>query len=278
MAEPRLHHLNCGTMCPRGRRFLMGEGGLLEAGRMVCHVLLVEGDDGLVLVDTGFGSDDVGDPRRLPLPFRGAVRPQLSSSETAQSQIRSLGLDPEDVRHIVVTHLDIDHVGGLPDFPQADVHLFAREHEARQSPPLLERPRYASAAHGWAHGPRWVPHDVDGDDWFGFQSVRVLPGTSAELLLIPLPGHTLGHTGVALRRGDGWLLHCGDAYFHRDETLSPPRCPPGLRAFQNITQADGRTRRANRERLSELAARHGDEVELICSHDPVLLERAQAAS
>ena len=69
------------------------------------------------------------------------------------------------------------------------------------------------------------------------------------MLLVPLPGHTLGHTGVALRRGDRWLLHCGDAYFHRDEVARRPRCPPGLRAFQNVTQADGRTRRANRERL-----------------------------
>jgi glyoxylase-like metal-dependent hydrolase (beta-lactamase superfamily II) len=278
VAPPRVHHLNCGTMCPRGRRFLTGEGSLLAAGRLVCHVLLVEAGDGLVLVDTGFGSADVEDPHRLPLPFRGAVRPQLRSAETAQSQIRALGLDPGDVRHIVLTHLDIDHAGGLPDFPQAEVHLFAREHETRQSPPLRERIRYASAAHGWAHGPRWVPHQVEGDDWFGFESVRVLPGSNAELLLIPLVGHTLGHTGIALREGDGWLLHCGDAYFYRDEVSTPPRCPPGLRAFQNLTQANGRRRRANQERLRELAGRHAPEVELICSHDPVLLDRAQAAA
>jgi glyoxylase-like metal-dependent hydrolase (beta-lactamase superfamily II) len=107
----------------------------------------------------------------------------------------------------------------------------------------------------------------------GFRSVRILPGADAEILLIPLPGHTLGHTGVAVRRGDGWLLHCGDAYFHHGEVQTPPHCPPGLRFFQNLNQADGSRRHENQERLRELAARHGDEVELICSHDAHLLDR-----
>ena len=49
-----------------------------------------------------------------------------------------------------------------------------------------------------------------------------------------------------------------------------------LRFFQNLNAADNRARKANQERLRELAARHGDEVTLICSHDPHELEREQA--
>ena len=55
----RVHHLNCGTLCPHGRRLLAGEGGLLEPATVVCHCLLIETDDGLVLVDTGFGVEDL---------------------------------------------------------------------------------------------------------------------------------------------------------------------------------------------------------------------------
>ena len=252
-------------MCPRGARLLSGEGGLLAATRLVCHCLLIEGAEGLVLVDTGFGLEDVRKPRQLGLAFTSLCRPQLDAAETAISQIRQLGFEPGDVRHILTTHLDLDHAGGLPDFPDAQVHLLGRELEAAMHPGWRERQRYV-AAH-WAHGPHWVEHAVDGDQWLGFDSVRILPGSDAEILLIPLPGHTLGHTGVAIRQGEGWLLHCGDAYFNHREVQTPPSCPPGLSLFEALDQVDGAARRQNLERLRELAQRHAGEVELICSHD-----------
>jgi glyoxylase-like metal-dependent hydrolase (beta-lactamase superfamily II) len=274
MSAPRLHHLNCGTMCPWGRRYINGEGPLLASARIVCHVLLVEGTEGLVLIDTGFGTDDL---RRLNRPFAAMMRPRLEVGETAVSRVRELGFDPADVRHIVLTHLDIDHAGGLPDFPQAQVHVWAREHEMMMRPPLRERVRYAIGSAHWAHGPRWATHEFAGEEWLGFESVRVLPDSDAEILLIPLPGHSLGHTGIAVRQPNGWVLHCGDAYFYRDEVSTPPHCPPGLRIFQAMVQANGKLRHQNQERLRELARRHSEEVELICSHDPVQLDQAQAA-
>lgn len=271
MAAGRVHHLNCGTLCPWGGRLLSGKGGFLGSARMVCHVLLIEGADGLVLVDTGFGSGDVRDPGQLGRPFLTVVRPRLETNETAVSQLHERGFDPADVRHIVLTHLDLDHAGGLPDFPEAAVHVFAREREASISPSRLERSRYV-AAH-WAHHPRWITHELVGDRWLGFDSVRALPSSDDEILLIPLPGHTRGHTGVAVRQPDGWLLHCGDAYFHHGEVETPRHCPPGLRAFQNLTQANHKLRVENQERLRELARQQPETVELICSHDPDQLDR-----
>jgi len=261
-------------MCPHGRRLFAGEGGWTEAARFTCNCLLIEADDGLVLVDTGFGLDDTRDPGRLGPVFR-LMRPRAEAGDTAVEQVRALGFDPADVRRIVTTHLDPDHSGGLPDFPEAEVHVFARELEAALEPSLRDRPRYV-ASH-WQHGPNWIRHEVDGDDWFGFEGVRILPGIGAEVVLVPLAGHSLGHSAVAVRTGEGWLLHCGDAYFHHDEVASPPRCPPGLSFFQLLNAADTKQRRANQERLRELIARHGEEVELICSHDPGYAERDAGA-
>jgi glyoxylase-like metal-dependent hydrolase (beta-lactamase superfamily II) len=271
----RVHHLSCGSLCPNGARFINGEGGWLERGHIVCHCLAIEVNDGLVLVDTGFGIEDAGNPRQLGA-FFGAMNASPKAETTALRQLEALGFGAADVRSIVTTHLDPDHSGGLPDFPEAEVHVLSTELDAAMHPRLRDRLRYLEAH--WKHGPRWVRHDAGGDEWLGFESVRILPGTDAEILLIPLFGHSLGHSGVALRRDDGWLLHCGDAYFNHGEVLTPPGCPPGLRFFQNLNAADNRARKSNRDRLRELAAARGGEVTLVCSHDPYELEREQATA
>ena len=48
----RIHHLNCGSMCPLGRRLINGDGGWLASAHLCCHCLLIEGRNGLTLVDT----------------------------------------------------------------------------------------------------------------------------------------------------------------------------------------------------------------------------------
>jgi glyoxylase-like metal-dependent hydrolase (beta-lactamase superfamily II) len=270
----RIHHLRCATMCPYGGRWFGGDGPPWTTGEMCAHVLLVEADQGLILVDTGFGLDQVRTPKLLGQPFRAAVRPQLDEGETAIRQIESMGFDARDVRHIVATHLDIDHAGGLPDFPDAEVHVWRPEMEAVQNPGLKERPRYIT--HLFAHGPKYRPHDVDGEGWMGFEAVRALPGIEPEVLLIPLPGHTRGHSAVAVKKGAGWLLHCGDAYFHRGQVSTPPSCPPGLRGFQALVGLERKRRLDNEERLRELNERRGGEhgeVKMFCAHDRVEFER-----
>lgn len=248
-----------------------GEGGPLAEARIVAHCLLIEAGGDLVLVDTGLGTEDVADPKRLGQPFRALIRPQCDAAETAVRRVAELGLDPKDVRHVIATHLDVDHAGGLGDFPDAEVHVFAPELAAALNPPLRDRARYIKAQ--WAHGPRWAEYSVDGDSWFGFESVRILEDLDAEIAIVPLPGHSAGHSGVAIDTGSGWLLHCGDAYFHRGEVATPHHCPPALRLFQTVVQHDGQARHRNQERLRELARHHGEEVTLVSSHDPEELSR-----
>ena len=96
--------------------------------------------------------------------------------------------------------------------------------------------------------------------------------------MIPLIGHSRGHTGLAVRDGDRWLLHCGDAYFNRNEINTPPSCPAGLAAFQTLMAAHAKARTANQERLRELARAHGDQVRLFCAHDPVELDHHATAT
>jgi glyoxylase-like metal-dependent hydrolase (beta-lactamase superfamily II) len=246
-------------------------GGRLTPARLVAHCLLVEGDQGLTLVDTGFGSADLAE-KRMGTSFIRIARPALDPAETAIAQVRAAGYDAADVTDIVLTHLDLDHAGGLGDFPTAKVHVFADELAAATArATLAEKSRYLPAQ--WSHRPRWIEHDVTGEQWLGFDAVTVL---GDDVLLVPLRGHTRGHCGVAVRRpSSGWFLHAGDGYFSHGEKETPPTCPPGLALFQKVVEMDKAQRRANADRLRSLHADHGPEsgasevVTVVSAHDAV---------
>jgi glyoxylase-like metal-dependent hydrolase (beta-lactamase superfamily II) len=255
-----------------------GREGAHGRAELVCHCLLVEAADRLVLVDTGFGLQDVSRPReRLsPLFLHVLCRPRLREADTAVRQIEAMGFSPNDVRDIVLTHLDFDHAGGLDDFPQARVHLLGAERQvATAQRGWLARQRFRPEQ--WTSLPRWISHRTMDSRWFGFEAVTELDDLPPEILLIPLPGHTMGHAGVAVRDGEGWLLHAGDAYFHRGE-MDPHRyhCTPGLRAYQRLMETDRELRLENQLRLRELVHAHGRDVRVFCAHDAVEFERLAA--
>lgn len=272
MSVTKVHHLNAATMCPWVPGRWLGQRG---RARMVCHCLLLEtARDGLVLVDTGFGTADLEDRARTPRRFRAMARPLLKREETLQAQVTVLGFQPQDVRHIVVTHLDLDHAGGLSDFPAATVHVHQRELDAAQAPEDgRARMRYRAAQ--WAHGPKWQPYTERGETWRGVPAVRQLDGVSADLALLPMHGHTRGHSAVLIGAGERWLLHAGDAYFHRSAVSAAPAVPAALRFFEARMRVDREAWQSSVASLQKLRAAHAD-LTIFCAHDVVELEEAAA--
>ncbi|WP_181707819.1 MBL fold metallo-hydrolase [Chthonobacter rhizosphaerae] len=262
----RIHHLNCGCMCPIGGALFDGRSSGPTAC-LVCHCLLIETDDGLVLVDTGFGVDDVRRPDRLSGLFRTMNNIKLDRRYTALGEVERLGFSAADVRHIVLTHLDFDHAGGLSDFPHARVHVMADElQSAEHAQGFVGKRRYRPDQ--WASTTEWRTYRADGETWMGFPAVRDLQGLPADILFIPLAGHTAGHAGVAVRTDGRWLLHAGDAYFFHGEVHGSERtCPPGMRAYQDMMNVDKDARLANQVRLRALANDPSAEVTVFCSHD-----------
>lgn len=273
-----IHHLNCGCMCPLGGSLFDGFSRSLTA-HLVCHCLLIETNRELVLIDTGFGLQDVQAPySRLSPFFIHFNNIQFDRKYTAIEQIQRLGFSPSDVRHIVLTHLDFDHAGGLEDFPDATVHVMQSEMAtARDRQGFIASRRYRP--NQWDEVKHWQYYTAAGEPWFGFEAVRDLAGLPPEILLIPLVGHTHGHAGIAVQTSEGWLLHAGDAYFYRDEMNPSQRhCTPGMRAYQWMMEADRTARLQNQDRLWQLSCHRHNEVRLFCSHDAVELDAFVQAS
>src|SRR5690606_39180198 len=177
--------------------------------------------------------------------------------------------------HILLTHLDVDHCGGLPDFPGARVHVLADELAAAHAEAPSRRYRPAH----WAHEPRWVTYGTDvatrtetADNWFGFTALRPR-GLPPAFRLVPLGGHTAGHTGVAVHRGDCWLLHCGDAYYYHREMGDTKEPHPLLDLVQTGSEVHRDLRLGTQARLRELVREHAKRVEIFSAHDPWEFDR-----
>jgi len=150
-----VHHLDCGCMCPYGGALFDGFSKGIRAC-LVCHCLLIEtANNGLVLIDTGLGRQDVAHPETISPFFRLLNNFQLKDATTAVAQVERLGYHKQDVRHIILTHLDFDHAGGIRDFPDATVHVTRLEMEQarRGGAGFINRRRFV--AEQWNEVKQW---------------------------------------------------------------------------------------------------------------------------
>ena len=168
-------------------------------GHLFIPVVLHE-DAGVTLVDTG-----------VP-----------GSLEAIERELGSVGRSIRDVRAVVLTHHDLDHIGSLADVVQASG---ARVYADRREVPFIDgnRPPQKHLAPDPRFGPA-APARVDEV----LQPGQVLP-VAGGLRAVPTPGHTFGHTSFLLERS-GVLLP-GDSLALDGGVLHgpPPHVTPDLR-------------------------------------------------
>jgi glyoxylase-like metal-dependent hydrolase (beta-lactamase superfamily II) len=239
-----IHHLDCAPVDPYFPPL---------ASSTLCTLVHARGE--LSLIDTGLGTQDFAAPSLKMRAFLALMRSRRDSAETAIHQIAALGYRTGDLKHILVTHLHLDHSGGLPDFPDALVHVTRAEYEAATNPRGVRRLFYEQPR--WQHGPRWRIHEAaEPGRWFGFDAIEVREIRSARVLMIPLVGHSPGHVGVAVATPDGWLLHCGDALpfgaldSDAPDSMARAGCGPHI------------------DRIRRLATELPDKIDILCSHVP----------
>ena len=268
----KIHVLQCGSIrvdptVPFGKRLDLIEAAkqltAADKNRITLPVFtyLIEHPQGLILVDTGWcreiSPDGVYDPRAaaavLPSQMAALFHPSVPKGMAIHEQLSGMGLAPEDLDYVLLTHLDVDHISGLRHVNKAK-HIVLPEYEyywscrtvykLRQPQDLwiqypMERPFYRGSPLGPNH---WVI------DLFGDESIQ----------LVNVPGHTEGQAAVVIRNGKRFVLLTADAAF------SP-------RNWQEmIVPGYGFARDFQRKSLRWIADIAADPncAAVLCSHDP----------
>jgi glyoxylase-like metal-dependent hydrolase (beta-lactamase superfamily II) len=217
------------------------------------HAFAIEHPDGLIVVDTGETartSQRDYFPRWHPF-FRFGLREWVAPQEEIGPRLRELGLDPGDVRWVVLTHLHTDHAGGLHHFPHAEI-LVSRGDLAAASGRLGRLRGYPN---------RRLPR------WFDPTVVELVPtpygpfpeslALTEDVTIVPLPGHTPGQIGVIVEDGDHAVLLAGDASY-TEELM--------VRGIVDGPSGDDAVAQLTHRRIRELAA--VTPTVYLVAHDP----------
>jgi N-acyl homoserine lactone hydrolase len=181
------------------------------------YAWVIEHPEGLIIVDTG-ETARTAEPGYFPRwhpAFRFGTRMNVQPKDEIGAQMRGLGLSPDDVRWVVMTHLHTDHAGGLHHFPKSEILVSGAEYTATKG--------FSGQVNGYLRKrwPSWfAPRLVDfGDAHLG--EFPTLPLTKAgDVTLVSTPGHSLGHLSVIVQEGDTSIFLAGDTSYTEDFLLS----------------------------------------------------------
>jgi glyoxylase-like metal-dependent hydrolase (beta-lactamase superfamily II) len=177
----------------------------------------IEHPEGIIIVDAG-ETARVTEPGYLP-PwhpfFRLAAGFDVKPADEIGPQLRKVGISPEDVRTVIITHLHTDHAGGLHHFPRSRIYVADGEYKNALG---LWGKLNGYLPHRW---PMWfapVPIPFTPTAFGGF--ARSFPVTVAgDVVVVPTPGHTPNHVSVIVKTGGFDYFLAGDTSYTERQLL-----------------------------------------------------------
>jgi N-acyl homoserine lactone hydrolase len=175
----------------------------------------IEHPEGVIVVDTGSGAHLKSLPRWHPY-FQLAVRFDIEPEQEAGAQLRGLGIGARDVKTVVLTHLHVDHDGGLTHFPHS--RILVDQGESARTAGI----RGALLGYLPRRWPSWFdPKPLPWQQSRRGPFARTAQITQAgDIIAVPTPGHTPAHVSILVDEGEQQTMLAGDASYLEDTMLN----------------------------------------------------------
>ena len=220
----RIHAIETGKVWVRKAQ-IVGEGHGLRrrlaplfddswSDPLPVYAYAIEHPDGVILVDAGSNAGLMSLPKYHPY-FLRCVRFDIDREQEVGPQLRALGIGPRDVKTIALTHLHIDHDGGLADFPAARV--LAAPGEIHDASGLRGRIG-GYLPQRWPLGFDPQPLVFEAAPFGPFASSRALT-PDRSVIAIPTPGHTAHHLSIVVDTEERRVILGGDVAYNQDNLV-----------------------------------------------------------
>jgi N-acyl homoserine lactone hydrolase len=222
----RIHAIQTGTVAIKAKQ-IHGKGS--DSMRLINTMLdrtwteplpiyawVIEHPEGLIVVDTG-ETARTAEPGYFPWwhPYYRSLREWVRPEEEIGPRLRAMGISPDDVRWVLLTHFHTDHAGGLHHFPKSQILVSRAEYQAASG--------FRGQIKGYLpqHWPAWfAPTLIDfAPQRFGPFSNSYTLTQAGDVHLIATPGHTVGHYSVVVQEDEHTLFFAGDTSYNEQLML-----------------------------------------------------------
>lgn len=238
--------------------FLLSSGSLFKKVSASLPCVVIRHPQGTILFDSGLGKNVERDFNEA-MPFGTGFTFPYRLKETARAQMQTSGImNPDSIKTIIMSHLHWDHASGIEDFPRAEIWTTSADYNYA----IKTIGKGVSRSMFDNEKIKWQFIRLENKPYENFDKSLDVYGDGS-IVLVPLPGHTPGQTGmfVNLKSGKRFLF-VGDATLYSDDAKIPAR-PWAEKLF---VDADENKTEETIVRINRLMQKYPDLV-IISSHD-----------
>jgi len=253
----KLYFFECGILKSEKHLFTLNKGAGVPF-EVPVPFFLIQYKGKNILFDTGNALEVANNPQEHWGDIVNVYFPEMAESEFVGNQLKNiLGISADEIDYVILSHLHLDHAGGVGVFKNATYIVHEKEYEWAFSPECSQKSAYIM---------RDITKDVN---WLKINnefSIGFDLFNDSVIKIYPTPGHTPGHISVFINLENSKPMFLTSDSCYTEENLND-NIPPGLAWSESESI----------KTLEFIKKMQAENIEIVVGHDPVAWKQFKKA-